>query len=252
MYSVQAAAEIHYTIPQNHAIKRFTFCSERSKSNIFCSWSGGKDSTFALYKVIQTGNQPSYLLTMMIETGDRSRSHGIPKNVLQEQASCLGLPIRFCATSWQSYTENFRRELHSFKEAALDIGIFGDIDVEGHLEWVQTVCRDEEVEAWLPLWHSDRAALIHDMLEAGFRIEIVVVKDGVLSENFLGRVLDKDLVKEFEAIGIDLCGENGEYHTIVTDGPIFHRPLNIQHGQRVLRDGYWFSDVSLEEDLTEI
>ena len=191
--------------------------SERSIGDVFCSWSGGKDSSLALYKAIQQGSHPCYLLTMMIESGSRSRSHGIPKEVLEEQARCLGIPIRFCSTSWATYTENFLKELSAFRELELQTGVFGDIDIEGHYEWVQTVCNKEEVRAWLPLWQMDRMTMLTELLQAGFRIEMVVVKDGVLPTSFLGRVLDFELIKEFEDLGIDLCGENGEYHTIVTD-----------------------------------
>lgn len=209
----------------------------------FCSWSGGKDSALALHKALMSGKNAT-LLTMMIENGLRSRSHGIPKAVLQAQAKCLNLPIRFCATSWNSYTANFSQELRLFKEEGIDHGIFGDIDLEEHRKWVETVCSEQKITPWLPLWQKTRAALLNELFTLGFRAEIIAVKANVLPPHFLGKILTPELIQEFEKLQIDLCGEKGEYHTIVTDGPIFHSPLSLAHGEQVLKDGYWFSDVS--------
>jgi diphthine-ammonia ligase len=211
----------------------------------FCSWSGGKDSSLALYRAIKAGGCPCCLLTMMIETGERSRSHGIPKNVLEEQARCLGIPIRFCSTSWQFYTEQFLENLNFFKDLEIEKGVFGDIDIESHRQWVENVCNTKKITAWLPLWQEPRTILLDELISAGFRAEIVAVKEGVLSPHYLGKILNNEILEEFKILGIDLCGEAGEYHTIVTDGPIFKQPLHIIHGKQVLKDGCWFSDVSL-------
>lgn len=215
-------------------------------SKFFCSWSGGKDSALALYKAIQSGIDIDSLHTMMIETGDRSRSHGIKKDVLEAQASCIGLPISFCSTSWDNYTENYLKHLDLLKRLGINAGIFGDIDIESHLQWVENVCHSKKMQAILPLWQMTRLHLLEELLQNGFKAEIIAVKDQVLPKNYLGRVLNNTLICEFQNLGIDLCGENGEYHTLVTDGPFFNQPLKIQHGDQVLKDGYWFSDVSLE------
>lgn len=213
--------------------------------SFFTSWSGGKDSSLALYRAIAQGAKSSALLTMMIEDGQRSRSHGLPRSVLEAQARCLDIPIRFCSTSWPSYTANFKKELNALKESDIGCGVFGDIDLENHRLWVEGVCSEAGVQPWLPLWKEPRTTLLNELLSGGFRAEIIAVKDGVLSPDFLGRTLDKHIVDEFCEIGIDLCGEAGEYHTVVTDGPIFNYPLAIEHGQKVLKDGYWFLDVSV-------
>jgi diphthine-ammonia ligase len=215
-----------------------------STNHLFCSWSGGKDSSLALYKAIESGNIPCFLLTMMIETGDRSRSHGIPKSVLERQSKCLNIPIRFCSTSWPLYTENFLKELAFFKSSSIELGVFGDIDIESHRKWVQSNCYKEGITALLPLWNADRSDLLNNLIKTGFQAEIIAVKEGVLSPDYLGRTLDAAMIEEFRTLDIDICGEAGEYHTIVTDGPIFKYPLHITHGQKVLRDGYYFSDVS--------
>jgi diphthine-ammonia ligase len=218
-----------------------------SEGKFFCSWSGGKDSALALYRTLKKEKSSYLLLTMMIESGERSRSHGIPKYILEKQAESLGIPIHFSSTRWSSYTECFLEKLKSFKTLGIKQGIFGDIDIEIHRQWVQSVCDAENITPHLPLWQENRAALLNELIELGFRAEIISVKKDILSSDYLGRVLNRELIEEFRNLNIDLCGENGEYHTLVTGGPMFATPLNIIHTQKVLRDGYWFSDVSLKE-----
>lgn len=243
-----ANTEIDCNIQPKNEIFQPLYIFEHHNDKFFCSWSGGKDSSLALYRAIKAGGTPICLLTMMIETGDRSRSHGIPKAVLEEQARCMGIPIRFCSTSWQLYTENFLRELSFFRDLEIQRGVFGDIDIENHRQWVENTCNAEKIIPWLPLWQEERTILLNELIDAGFRAEIVAVKDGVLSPYYLGKTLNEEILEEFKVLGIDLCGEKGEYHTIITDGPIFKQPLHIRHGKQILRDGYWFSDVSLNPD----
>ncbi|MDP1880594.1 MAG: diphthine--ammonia ligase [Parachlamydiaceae bacterium] len=211
----------------------------------FCSWSGGKDSALALYKAIQSGIKPSYLLTMMIETGDRSRSHGIHKSVLEAQAKALGIPIRFCSASWDSYTDRFLNELKTLNELGVQTGIFGDIDIEAHYQWVHSVCEKNHIQPLLPLWQNQREVILKELTENDFQAEIIAVKEGILPPTFLGKALNIAIFKDFKTYGIDLCGEAGEYHTFVTNGPLFKYPLQIKHGEQVLKSGYWFSDISL-------
>jgi uncharacterized protein (TIGR00290 family) len=211
----------------------------------FCSWSGGKDSCLALYRMMQKRGNPSLALTMMIENGERSRSHGIPAQVLQEQARLIGMSIRFCSTSWQLYENRFVHELDAIKKLGMMHGVFGDIDLEDHRKWVEKVCAIGGIQPHLPLWKEKRLDLLNEFIDLGFRAEIVAVKDSCLPSNFLGKTLTHDLIHIFSEMGIDLCGEAGEYHTIVTDGPIFLSPLKILHKKSVLREGYWFSDISL-------
>jgi uncharacterized protein (TIGR00290 family) len=245
----QPNIEIYYNVQVKNEVsssQQFIACYH---DKFFCSWSGGKDSSLALYRAIKAGGSPSCLFTMMIETGERSRSHGISKDVLEEQARCLDIPIRFCSASWQSYTERFLESLSFFKDLEIERGVFGDIDIESHRKWVENVCSTHKIIPWLPLWQEPRNTLLDELIGAGFRAEIVAVKEGVLSPSYLGKVLNSEILEEFKALGIDLCGEAGEYHTIVTDGPIFKRPLHIIHGKQVLKDGYWFSDVALHPDF---
>lgn len=211
---------------------------------VLCSWSGGKDSALALHEAMRAGAEPRLLVSMMIESGERSRSHGLSRELLLAQAEALGLPVRFGAASWDSYEDELRRVIAvgAAEHDAL-AGIFGDIDIESHRAWVERVAGEAGVRAVLPLWQRDRRQLMDALLAAGFEAVIVAVRDGTLSPDFLGRTIDPPLVEEIVAAGADAAGENGEYHSVVVGGPIFRRRLQLEVGERSLRDGVWFVDL---------
>lgn len=215
-------------------------------NSFFCSWSGGKDSCLALYYALREGGKPSKLVTMLIEDGKRSRSHGLSLDLLRAQAQSLNIPLYTCSTSWSNYEENFSVILRGIKKEAINFGIFGDIDLEDHKAWVERVCSYENINSYLPLWQKGRREIVEEFINLGFKATIVAVKDGVLDNSYLGKELDNNLLKEFEKIGIDACGENGEFHTVVTDGPIFSKQINIKKLDVVLRSGYWFLDIAID------
>ena len=210
----------------------------------FCSWSGGKDSCLALYRALRAGGEPRVLLTMLAEDGVHSRSHGLSLGVLQAQADALGFDLVTRAVTWDGYEEAFLDALRELAGRGLHDGVFGDIDLQGHLDWVERVCGSAGVAPWEPLWKGERATLLSEFLDAGFRAVIVAVKDERLDARFLGRTLDAALLPELEAAGVDLCGEEGEYHTVVIDGPLFRRPVRLEHGEIRSHDGYSFLEVS--------
>lgn len=209
----------------------------------FCSWSGGKDSALALFHAIEGGASPKCLLTMMIETGGRSRGHGLPLSVIESQADAVGVPAITRDTSWHQYEERFKKALEELKGQGVNLGVFGDIDLDGHREWVERVTSEMGMDALLPLWKMERRRLLDEFFKNGFKAIIVSVKDGVLDKGFLGRDLTPETVDEMEGLGIDAAGENGEYHTVVTDGPVFSRPVRLTRGGTVSRDGYHFLSV---------
>lgn len=217
-------------------------------ARVFCSWSGGKDCALALHEAVSAGAQPALLVSMMCEDGQRSRSHGLHRSVLEAQAAAMGLPILFGAASWQGYEAEFRRVVAG---AGLDVGVFGDIDLAEHREWVERVCGELGVQAVLPLWERERSRVVADLLAAGFRSVLVAVRDDRLPASLLGRVLDDEVLGELRAAGVDLAGEEGEYHSLVVDGPLFAQPLAVGFGERVLRDGLWFVDVSVDARYAE-
>jgi diphthine-ammonia ligase len=214
--------------------------------SFFCSWSGGKDSCLALYDAIEMGGKPQQLLTMFSDQGDRSRSHGLPRRVIEAQAELIGLPLTIAQASWADYERVFIETIAPFKVDGVTHGVFGDIDLEPHRDWCVKVCTKTELIACHPLWQISRHELLDRFLNYGFEAMIISVKQGVLDSNFLGQLLTQDVIAEFESIGIDACGENGEYHTIVTNGPLFSAPLRLVQNDQVDRDGYCFLDVDLE------
>lgn len=210
----------------------------------FCSWSGGKDSCLALYRAIQGKGLPKALFTMLTEDGERSRSHGLPPDLIKAQSEALGIPLVVCESSWADYEDNFLAVIRRFKERGIECGVFGDIDLEAHLEWVERVCSTEAIRPYEPLWKEARQDILKEFLDLGFEATVIVTKQGTLDNSFLGRTLDLKVIADMVEAGIDASGEEGEYHTVVTDGPIFSFPIYLEKKEKVFRDGYWFLDVS--------
>ena len=211
----------------------------------FCSWSGGKDSCLALYHATQKGGSPHSLLTILSEDGVTSRSHGLPKPLIEEQARSLRLQSVFRSASWEQYEAEFISVLHEFKRSGIEVGVFGDIDVESHREWVQRVCKVAGIVPVHPLWKRQRRELLEEFISLGFKARIVVVNEQKLGKNFLGRGIDAQTITEMERVGIDPSGELGEYHTVVTDGPMFGRRVEIKAAGQEQHEGYWFLNVHL-------
>lgn len=221
--------------------------SDPAGTPVFCSWSGGKDSALALHEAARAGAEPRLLISMMVEGGERSRSHGLSREVLAAQASAIGLPIEFGAASWSGYEAELLRVLEaSLGNGGPRVGVFGDIDMQDHRDWVERVCGLVGAEARLPLWKWERRRVMDELLAAGFKSVIVAVRDGILPADLLGVTIDADVVAAIEAEGADAAGENGEYHSLVVDGPLFQRPLAVSAGERSLRDGVWFTDMRLD------
>jgi diphthine-ammonia ligase len=212
-----------------------------------CSWSGGKDSCLALYRAVTAGAEPRSLLSMLREDGVRSRSHGLPPGVLQAQADSLGVSLVTKAASWSDYESTFIAALQDLRAAGVEAGVFGDIDLEDHRLWEEKVCAAAGIEVCLPLWKASRLALLDELLMLGFEATIVAVNGEKLDQAYLGRVIDPELVQEFASLGIDPSGEEGEYHTVVTNGPIFSEPVRLEIGEQALHDGYWFLDVMIRD-----
>ena len=209
---------------------------------IACSWSGGKDSCYALMQAIKQGNQLKALVNMMNENGRISRSHGLPLSILQQQASAINVPIIATPTSWNDYKLHFINTLHQIKQQHhIEAMVFGDIDLQPHRDWEEMVCAEAGLTAMLPLWQQDRRELVNQMIQSG--IEAVIVScNPQMGESFLGRSINHELVDELEKAGIDACGENGEYHTVVVNCPLFSKPVQLPSYTKVLHENYWFLD----------
>jgi len=215
--------------------------------NALVSWSGGKDSCFATLQAIAQGYAPKVLLNVLNEKGKISRSHGISSEILQAQAHAAQLPIHLISSSWQEYEQHFTNALKHLKEQYdLTYAIFGDIDLEPHREWEEKVCNKTGLKAYLPLWKQERRKLVIEMLEAG--IETIIVScNKIMGERFLGEQLTPALVYELEALGVDPCGENGEFHTLVTNCSLFKHPIEVSITQNLMHDNYWFCQLALKK-----
>lgn len=216
--------------------------------SFFASWSGSKDSCLALYRAIRAEAKPAFLFTMLTEDGDRSHSHGLAREVILAQASALQIPVIFRIASWQDYEAAFLDGLKELNSAGATVGVFGDIDIDQHLQWVKRGCATAGVMPHEPLWQGSRRELLAEFLSADFEAVVVSVKDDRLPKDVLGRVLDWRLIEGFEAAKVDVSGENGEYHTVVTDGPIFSQRLQLERKEAVLRSSHWFLDLGLADD----
>ncbi len=195
-------------------------------------------------QAIKLGMEPVVLLNILNENGEISRSHAIPKDILQRQADAIGVFIIATPASWQEYERIFIDSLREIKSTyQIDSAVFGDIDLQAHRDWEEKVCGAARLEAILPLWRRDRKELVIEMINAGIETYIVSCNE-VMGESFLGRKIDVAIMSELEKIGVDPCGENGEYHTLVVNCPLFKERLNVSFGKKLKYEAYWFIEMS--------
>jgi len=222
---------------------------KRNNENInhsLCSWSGGKDSCYALMQAIKNGYTPSVLLNVLNEGKAISRSHGIPSGILQIQAKAAGLPIELIASSWTDYEANFTAALRRLKETyTLSFAVFGDIDLQPHREWEEKVCANAGLTALLPLWQQDREQLVMQMINTGIKA-IIVSCNETLGPDFLGRLIDEQCLTDLKKAGVDVCGENGEFHTLVIDCPLFSKPVDVKVEEKIKHEKYWFTQLQVK------
>ena len=212
----------------------------------FCSWSGGKDSCLALYRSMKKGIKVEYLFTMFTETGERSRGHGLKPEIIKKYAEILDMKLVYGEATWGDYEALFKEKMTFLEKEGINIGVFGDIDLDQHREWVVEACGHTNIEVCHPLWKEKRRKIIEEFVECGFESIIVSLNADIMSKDYLGRKFDKSLIKELEDQGIDACGENGEFHTAVIDGPIFKEPLSLKHKEIIKVQNYLMLDLDLE------
>jgi diphthine-ammonia ligase len=191
-----------------------------------CSSSGGKDSMLALWHARDLNLRPATLLTMFDETGKRSRSHGVSRTLAGAQARALGLDLFAPSAGWKDYEKVFVEALNELRERGHEVAIFGDIDLEPHREWEARVCKQAGVNHCLPLWHRSRLELARESIALGFKSIVVCVDSRFLGDAYCGRLFDESFIRDLPP-GVDACGENGEFHTFVYDGPSFNRPVEF-------------------------
>ena len=209
------------------------------------SWSGGKDSYLALHRAVDAFDVQA-LLTMFTEDGTRSRSHGLRPEVLARQASLLNLPLISGRGSWTTYEKEFKRALSELAVASFTHVIFGDIFLDQHKMWVERVCNECGLEAVEPLWGEQTSALLREFFATGAQAQIVATKAALLNDTWLGTKLCEEMLSSFQPLGVDPCGERGEYHTLVVASPRMSSPLELREVGHLVHDGYWMLDLELE------
>ena len=210
---------------------------------VFASWSGGKESCLACYRAISSGLDVAYLLNFVDEVGKRSKSHGVHSYLLALQAEALGIPIVHVRTTWGRYEQDMKAAVDDLKPKGVEGGIFGDMDLAEHRAWNERVCSEMGIEAVFPLWGRNPEELMHEFINEGFEAYVIAT---TLGEQWLDRKVDTAFINDMKNLGIHPCGESGEYHTFVTDGPLFKRAIDIIDTKKVVRDGTWFLDIEGE------
>lgn len=223
------------------------------------SWSGGKDSALALYELRR---DPRYevvgLLTTIAAEYGRISHHGVREALLELQAAAIGAPLdklylssnsgRPCTN--EEYEELMGEKLRTYRRRGVSLVAHGDIFLEDLRAYREQNLAQLEMRGLFPLWRSDTTELVHRFAKLGFRAVLVCVDGQKLQSNFLGREIDAALLHDLPP-GVDPCGENGEYHSFVFDGPIFERPVPLQVGEIVERDTRYFADLLLPSAGTD-
>jgi diphthine-ammonia ligase len=207
---------------------------------VIASWSGGKDSCFALHKAMQQGHKVQNLLIMMQDKGT-SNFHMISSQLLDAQSQALDIPIVKVPTTPETYEKQFTKALREAKAKGAEGIITGDIyDVALHEPgWLDKVTKELGLEPVRPLWHRDTTEVLDEFMNEGFKATVVRIKKDLLTMDYLGRQLDRKFFNDLKKLGnIDLCGERGEYHTFVTDGPNFKKRIEIQETKTSTVNGW--------------
>ncbi len=208
------------------------------------SWSGGKDSCAALQRVSDRFDVVS-MVTMFDEDVRRSRSHGLRPEVIDAQAHRLGLRRFVGRCTWSTYSDVFARVLDDVAASGVSHVIFGDIMFDEHRRWAERMCEGAGLVAVEPLWGESTDALFEGWIASGGEAIIVTARAQFLDASWLGRRLAADMAHDLVRLGVDKCGERGEYHTVVTNTSLFSHPLVLQPGDVVQHGGCWALDLSV-------
>ena len=209
------------------------------KKKAIFNWSSGKDSALALYKILQNSDiEIVSLLTSVNKKYNRISMHGVRTELLVQQAKSIGLPLHIMEIpempSMEDYEEVMQETLTKFKEKGVTHSIFGDIFLEDLRKYREDKLAEMQLEAIFPLWKIPTKDLIQEFLDLGFKTIVVCVNERNLDKSFVGRIIDAQFIADLPA-DVDVCGENGEFHTFTFDGPIFKKPIEFEIGEVVYR-----------------
>jgi len=213
----------------------------------FCCWSGGKDCALALHRARSSGIDIICLLNMINNDGRDSRSHGLPSDLLKVQAAAIGSVIIQKSITEHGYEREFKKAILSLKERKVEAGVFGDIYLQEHRDWIERVCKETGIEPVFPLWGIDTGELIRGFVENNFKALIVSVKTEFMGQEWLGREIDSQFINEIKQLSnIDPCGESGEFHTFVYDGPVFNSRVKFRVSKKTFEQGSGFLKINCD------
>jgi len=198
----------------------------------YFNWSSGKDSSLALYYAIKSNKfKVDSLFSAVVSGKDKIAMHGIGIALLTKQANKIGIPLKLFRfnESWspEEYGIAMNEYIEEFKSQGITTALFGDIYLEELRNRRIASCAKAGIKAEFPLWNISSQEILRQFVEAGFKAIITCIDNSVLPENFLGKVIDREFIETYPK-NVDICGENGEYHSFVFDGPIFKEPVDFQ------------------------
>ena len=207
------------------------------------SWSGGKDSCLACYKAMLDGYAMHGLVNFVSKEYGRVSFHGMETRLIQLQAEAIGLRLWQRETTKADYEQEFKEAVRKLIPDGVEGMVFGDIYLQRHRDWTEKVCGELGIQAVEPLWGREPEQLLREFIGAGFEAIIIGAKSSIIGAEWLGRRVDEDFIEYLKDKGACPCGENGEYHTLVVNGPMFKRAIEIIEARTIARDGYWFLDT---------
>lgn len=216
---------------------------------VYLSWSSGKDSAWALYQLQQ---DPDYevvaLVTTLNEKYDRVAMHAVRRQILEQQAAAAGLELITINLPWPCSNQDYEHIMQDFVRQTRAQGIahmaFGDLYLEDIRAYREKQLQGSGITPLFPLWKRPTRQLAEDMIDSGLQAWLTCIDPGKMPASLAGQRFDHALLASLPA-DVDPCGENGEFHTCVTDGPMFTRPIAISPGEQVERDGFVFADLQL-------
>jgi uncharacterized protein (TIGR00290 family) len=223
------------------------------KRKLLLSWSSGKDSAWALHCLQQGGDyEVAGLLTTLNAAFDRVAMHSTRRALLEAQAKAADLPLYSVPLPWPCSNDHYETAMRSACDAAVAEGIevmaFGDLFLEDVRRYREEKLNGTGLDPIFPVWGLDTRVLAEEMIASGLRARIVCVDPKKLPAEFAGRDFDADFLRDLPK-GVDPCGENGEFHSVVYAGPMFREPIPVESGEVVQRDGFVFADVLLAEPV---
>jgi len=223
------------------------------KPKAIFNWSGGKDSALALYHVLKDDQfEITQLVTTVNAKYNRVSMHGVRNELLTAQGEEIGIPIKKIflpeTPSMEDYNAIMKEQLSEINKGNITHSIFGDIFLEDLRTYRENKLKEVGLKGYFPLWKRDTKEIVNEFIDLGFKTIVVCAKSELLGKDFTGRVIDKDFLKDLPK-NVDPCGENGEFHTFVFDGPIFKNPIKFELGEKTYRE---YENPNSKEDSNNL